>query len=110
MPSFFIGKIEIFYDFQPLVKIVKKIYNFALSVGLASAEQEKKKKRKRKNFSKSTQKLTLIAQRNVCKSCKKPSKHWDYHHKNGDRSNNLLGNCEALCLVCHAEKTRKAKF
>ena len=31
---------------------------------------------------------------------------WDYDHKNGDRSNNKLSNCQALCPNCHAKKTR----
>ena len=31
---------------------------------------------------------------------------WDYDHKNGDRSNNKLINCQALCPNCHAKKTR----
>ena len=34
---------------------------------------------------------------------------WDYHHIDGDRSNNRPSNCEALCPYCHAEKTRNRK-
>ena len=60
----------------------------------------------RKDFSESTKKFTLMMQGNVCKSCKKPSKFWDFHHKDGHRSNNRSSNCEALCPYCHAEKTR----
>jgi len=32
---------------------------------------------------------------------------WDFHHKNGNSSDNSKRNCEALCLDCHAEKTRQ---
>jgi 5-methylcytosine-specific restriction endonuclease McrA len=31
---------------------------------------------------------------------------WNYDHKNGDRSNNKITNCQALCPNCHAKKTR----
>jgi len=61
----------------------------------------------RKDFTESTKKSTLSYQGFVCNSCKRPSKYWDYHHIDGNRSNNRLGNCEALCPACHAEKTRK---
>jgi len=60
----------------------------------------------RKDFAESTKKFTLLMQGNVCNSCKKPSKLWDFHHKNGNSSDNSKRNCEALCPYCHAEKTR----
>jgi len=30
----------------------------------------------------------------------------DWHHKNGDRSDNRESNCVALCPNCHAVRTR----
>ncbi|MFZ0514925.1 MAG: hypothetical protein WAM14_25205, partial [Candidatus Nitrosopolaris sp.] len=31
----------------------------------------------------------------------------DWHHRNGDRSDNRKSNCVALCPNCHAIKTRR---
>ncbi len=60
----------------------------------------------RKDFAESTKKFTILMQGNVCNSCKKPTKFWDFHHKNRNSSDNSQRNCEALCPYCHAEKTR----
>jgi len=60
----------------------------------------------RKDFSQSTKKSTLSYQGFVCNSCKNPSKYWDFHHRDWNRSNNSSSNCEALCPACHAKKTR----
>ncbi len=60
----------------------------------------------RKDFSESTKNYILARQGNVCNSCKNPSKFYDLHHI-GRRDDNSASNGEALCLECHAEKTRK---
>lgn len=70
-------------------------------------DEEKKKPGKRKQFSKLTKKSILEAQRNRCKICGKKSKVWDFDHANGDKTNNDISNCQALCPNCHAEKTRR---
>jgi len=61
----------------------------------------------RKDFSDSTKKSTKMIQGNVCNSCKNSTIFWDFHHKDGNSSNNRSSNCEALCPNCHAKKTRK---
>lgn len=38
--------------------------------------------------------------------CDFPADIWDFDHKDGNRSNNSPGNCQALCPNCHAKKTR----
>jgi len=63
----------------------------------------------RKDYSELTKSFTRFMQGNVCNSCKQQTSDWDYHHKDGDRSNNRPSNCEALCPNCHAKKTRKSK-
>jgi len=63
--------------------------------------------KKRRVFSETTKRTALFRQGFTCKMCKKPSEHWDYHHIDGNRSNNCSINCEALCPNCHAKKTRK---
>jgi len=65
---------------------------------------------KRKRFSKATKKAALIMQNNRCKLCYQYLVVVDFDHINGDRSNNLLINCQALCPNCHARKTRKKRW
>jgi 5-methylcytosine-specific restriction endonuclease McrA len=41
-----------------------------------------------------------------CAICKRGAGVWDYDHIDGNRSNNDISNCQALCPNCHAKKTR----
>ena len=50
----------------------------------------------RKGFPQSTRKRILIKQNYRCVYCRKVLKVIDYHHKNGDRSDNRENNCQAL--------------
>jgi len=63
--------------------------------------------KKRKEFAKNTKKEVLARQGYRCNSCGQYSSLFDFHHINGDRTNNCSSNCEALCPNCHAKKTRK---
>lgn len=40
-----------------------------------------------------------------CNKCGKSPPRWEYHHRNGNRSDNSLNNCEGLCPNCHSVKT-----
>jgi hypothetical protein len=60
----------------------------------------------RKGFSQMTREKILIKQNHRCVHCRKILTVIDYHHKNGDRSDNKENNCQALCPNCHAIKTR----
>lgn len=66
--------------------------------------------KKRNDFSKSTKYDTKIRQLYACNDCKNPTYYWEFHHIDGDRSNNSPSNCEGLCPLCHAKKTRKTRF
>ncbi len=46
-----------------------------------------------------------IRQHGVCNKCGRPPPRWEYHHRNGNRSDNNLSNCEGLCPNCHSVKT-----
>ena len=48
-----------------------------------------------------------IRQDGKCAHCGKPPPRWDYHHVDGDRSNNSLSNCEGLCPNCHSVETHE---
>lgn len=60
----------------------------------------------RKGFSQGTRERVLRKQNHRCVYCRKALKVIDYHHKNGNRSDNRESNCQALCPNCHAIKTR----
>jgi hypothetical protein len=77
--------------------------------GIVLNSLKKLKKRtnvSRKGFSQVTRERILRKQNCRCIYCKKILTVIDYHHKNGDRSNNKENNCQALCPNCHAIKTR----
>jgi hypothetical protein len=61
----------------------------------------------RKGFSQLTRARILRKQNYRCVYCRKALMVIDYHHKNGNRSDNRENNCQALCPNCHAIKTRK---
>jgi hypothetical protein len=67
---------------------------------------KKSRNRARKGFSQGTRERILRKQNHKCFYCKKVLKVIDYHHKNGNRSDNREINCQALCPNCHAIKTR----
>ena len=67
-------------------------------------------KNKRKDFSESVKNQTIAVQWNRCNFCGINLDVFNFDHIDGDRSNNLLSNCQALCPNCHARKTRKARM
>jgi len=65
------------------------------------------KPEKRKRFSKKTKDAVLMAQNNCCRACFQYLEVPEFDHIDGDRSDNSVENCQALCPNCHAKKTRK---
>jgi len=88
-----------------LAELAPKTYNFNYVSTIP-----KPKPLPRKDFTDTTKRDTIIKQGFVCNSCYQPPKHWDFHHRDGNHSNNSPSNCEGLCLNCHAEKHRKPFF
>ena len=74
-----------------------------------TSKYDKKGKLKRKGFSLKARKATLTKQDHKCNMCKKNLDEKNYDHIDGNRSNNSVSNCQALCPNCHAKKTRKMK-
>jgi HNH endonuclease len=62
--------------------------------------------KERRYFSAEVKRQILKNQNYKCAICKRSNEVWDYDHKNEDRSNNKISNCQALCPNCHAKKTR----
>ena len=66
-----------------------------------------KYRRKRRQFSKLTKQKVLIQQNFRCVSCHNHLEIADFDHVDGNKANNDISNCQALCPNCHAKKTRK---
>jgi len=86
----------------------KLVEGLSVLVNKALSDNEKKL-RKRKNFSKLTKETVLKKQRNRCKKCWRKMEPPHFDHIDGNRTNNDISNCQALCPNCHAKKTRKTK-
>jgi len=69
-----------------------------------------KYRRKRRQFSKLTKQKVLIQQNFRCVSCHNHLEIADFDHVDGNKANNDISNCQALCPNCHAKKTRNSKF
>jgi len=60
----------------------------------------------RKGWTEVEKEQVRIRQDGKCAKCQKPPPaRWEYHHVDGDTSNNSLENCEGLCPNCHSVKT-----
>jgi len=104
----FIDKLKLKDDLNSLVDVSVK----ALML-YSKAKKQKIKPGKRKYFSEKKQDITKKDQNYKCDKCGKKAKFFEFHHRDGNRSNNDLSNCQALCLDCHrethSEKTRKTR-
>jgi hypothetical protein len=79
----------------------------AVSAGiLAGLNELKHKKKKRRAFTQDTKDLVLRRQNYRCNVCGVSPSNWDFDHI-GSRANNSPSNCQALCLDCHRDKTKR---
>ena len=62
---------------------------------------------KRKDFAESVKAEILAKQGHRCNSCNRVLNVVNFDHMDGNRSNNDVSNCQALCPNCHAKKTRR---
>ena len=65
-----------------------------------------RRKVKRRAFTKATKELVLRRQNYQCNVCGTSADNWDFDHI-GSRGDNSPSNCQALCLDCHRDKTRR---
>ena len=87
----------------------KKTLNLLAGLYLAHEKEKRQKSGARMQFLKSTKIAVLKAQNYKCKSCKCNLEEIDFDHIDGNRANNALSNCQALCPNCHRKKTRNHK-
>ena len=93
------------YNLEELVAIfLLFLILFGLLTGLFRTL--KRRTKKRKSFSIQTRNLVLKSQKFKCSICRMNVGIWDYDHKDGNRCNNKASNCQALCPMCHAKKSR----
>jgi hypothetical protein len=64
------------------------------------------KHKERQHFPDSVKEKVLEKQRHRCTDCNRVLNVVDWHHRNGDRSDNSESKCVALCPNCHAVRTR----
>lgn len=81
---------------------------FLILIGLLTwlLQTLKHRTKKRKSFSIQTRNLVLKNQKFKCSICRMNVGIWEYDHKDGNRGNNKASNCQALCPICHAKKSR----
>lgn len=65
-----------------------------------------KQPKERRGFTRLIRIKVLKKQNYKCDHCRRILTTVDFHHKNGDRSDNRERNCQALCPNCHAIETR----
>jgi hypothetical protein len=63
--------------------------------------------KERHHFADRLKEKVLEKQHHRCADCNRVLNVVDWHHRNGDRSDNRESNCVALCPNCHAIKTRR---
>jgi len=90
-------------DFESF--FIRQANNFVKELIKESLNSEKP----RKDFPKSVQKWVLVSQNHRCNKCGRVLSEVNFDHIDGNRSNNVIWNCQALCPNCHAKKTRKKK-
>jgi len=86
--------------------ITKLVLTAIGSVIKYSLRPDLAKKAKRLNFSEPTKQFVKVLQGFRCKMCGRFLDVVNYHHIDGNRANNHISNCQALCPNCHAKKTR----
>jgi tetratricopeptide (TPR) repeat protein len=61
----------------------------------------------RKGWTELEKEEVRIRQDGKCAICQKPPPRWEYDHIDGNRSNDILSNCQGLCPNCHSVKTNE---
>jgi len=89
--------------------IVNFVFKQATKVITEFLKESLRSKKLRRDFSESVKNKVLALQCYRCNYCNRILDMKNFDHINGDRSNNSIFNCQALCPNCHAKKTRLAK-
>jgi Na+/proline symporter len=94
-------------EYSSLAPDEQKIIALLLwGVALVLLISEPSRIRRRKHFTQLVKREVIHKQKNRCATCKRKLEPYvsNFHHANGDRSDNRLSNCKALCIPCHRKK------
>ena len=80
---------------------------FENGISLLSQIRTDSKFLKRKKFSKKIRKAVLERQNYRCKICGAVLDVYDLDHIDGNKWNNDISNCQAICPTCHRRKSKK---
>ena len=94
------------YDREELVIISLLFLMIIVGLLMCLSRALKHRRKRRRLFTAQTKRLVLQSQNSKCLICRINAGIWDYDHKDGNRGNNKLSNCQALCPICHAKKSR----
>jgi len=88
--------------------IIGVIIIIIIIAGIAKASSKSEPEQViRKGWTEIEKEEVRIRQDGKCAKCHKPPPRWEYHHKDEDRSNNSLENCQGLCPNCHSIETHE---
>ena len=76
-------------------------------IAKASSKESEPETVVRKGWTELEKEQVRIRQDGKCAKCQRPPPRWEYHHKDEDRSNNSLENCQGLCPNCHSIETHE---
>ncbi|HYZ50853.1 MAG TPA: HNH endonuclease signature motif containing protein, partial [Nitrososphaeraceae archaeon] len=95
--------IPYFMDDHLNVPNYKTIAILLWSLGIVVLLPKASDNQNRKAFSEAVRKEVIIKQKYKCYKCRKKLLPYgkDFHHKDGNRSNNKISNCQVLCTLCH---------
>jgi len=89
--------------------VIGAIIIIIIIAGIAKASSGKSEPESipRRGWTELEKEQVRIRQDGKCAKCQRPPPRWEYHHKDEDRSNNGLENCQGLCPNCHSIETNE---
>jgi len=95
-------------DVQTIFIIASVIIVIVIIAGVAAASSKKSESMPlpRRGWTGTQQKQVLEKQDGRCGECGEVSGTFHFHHRDNNRNNNDLDNCQALCPNCHDRKSR----
>jgi len=103
------------YPQQEFVVILATLFmagaGFLIPIALKKSLDERKRRPPkvghgpRRGWTEQEKERVRNRQHGRCNKCHRIPPRWEYHHRDGNRNNNSLRNCEGICPNCHSVKT-----